>query len=59
MPCRFVSKLMKNETRDGVVAIGKYRRLHSYAVANRAFDREAATINYRCDILDDNSRSSF
>jgi hypothetical protein len=59
MPFRFVRKLVKNETRDGVVAVGEYRRLHPNAFAKRAFDGEAAAINYRCDILDDNSRSPF
>jgi hypothetical protein len=59
MPFRFVRKPVKNETRDAVMAIGEYRRLHSYTFANRAFDGEAATVDYRCNILDDNSCPSF
>jgi hypothetical protein len=59
MPFRFVRKPVKNGTRNGVVAVGEYRRLHLYAFANRAFDGEAAAVDYRCDILDDNSSSSI
>jgi hypothetical protein len=59
MPFRFICKLVKNNTRNQVVAIGKYRRLDAYAFPDRAFDREAAVINYRCDILNDNAGSSF
>jgi hypothetical protein len=59
MPFRFVRKPVKNDTGDQVVAVGEYHRLHSYAFADRAFDREAAAVNYRCDLLDNYTCSSF
>src|SRR4051794_12319941 len=59
MPLRFVGKLVKNETRNGVVPVGKDRSLHSYAFSDRAFHGEAPAIDCGRYVFNDNSLSTF